>query len=402
MTRILPLAWLLLACLPTSAQQLWIVDDQPGPQVDFLVIQDAVDAAGPADVIVVQSGTYDSFIVDGKSALVTGDGLVQVRSCRVRNLGAGDSVVLQGLSFYPQNTSGFSVHLSSSAGTLLIDDCELRSGFSFASAYQAALIAEDSGSVVISHSTLSGQIGSYPGEGVHAIGPCAIALYGSTVLAGNGMWETSGRNAITYGDGTSLHIVGCDLKGGDGGWTDIESWGWCSYPGGGGWILGSGFFNPTMPPQLYWADNVATPGLGGDSYCGDTSPPGQVAVWPQFVLVSEAQEQVGLTLLSPISDTDAVQLTLKGKAGASVFLAVAGDPDFLELPGLPGLLFADPTSAMLLPLGSSGPNGIVNQVWPAPLDLPPGMGLSLVLQGVFLDAAGIDLGSPAALVVTGS
>ena len=50
-----------------SAQSVWIVGPTPGPDVAFVQIQDAVNAASDGDIILVRSGTYTEVTIDGKS-----------------------------------------------------------------------------------------------------------------------------------------------------------------------------------------------------------------------------------------------------------------------------------------------------------------------------------------------
>lgn len=93
-----------LAWLSMSTQGLattWIVDDGGGPGVDFVNIQDAVDAAVDGDVIEVRSGYYPGFTIDGKSLVVAkhiSPMLVQVAAgVVVKNLAPEQKVEIVGL-----------------------------------------------------------------------------------------------------------------------------------------------------------------------------------------------------------------------------------------------------------------------------------------------------------------
>ena len=67
-----PLALLALSA-PCFAQDVIVVDDTAGSGADHSTIQDALDAAGDDDVILVREGTYASFTIDSKSAMVVAD-----------------------------------------------------------------------------------------------------------------------------------------------------------------------------------------------------------------------------------------------------------------------------------------------------------------------------------------
>jgi hypothetical protein len=67
----------------------WIVDDNGGPGVDFTSISAAVAVAAPGDVILVHSGTYAGFTLQG-GVLVLGEANVQVTgNITIANVGAG-------------------------------------------------------------------------------------------------------------------------------------------------------------------------------------------------------------------------------------------------------------------------------------------------------------------------
>ena len=69
-TVFLRLAVLLVSSAAVSAQQSWTVRAAPGPGVDFTQIQDAVDAAGEGDLILVGAGSYDPVVIQEKSLTV--------------------------------------------------------------------------------------------------------------------------------------------------------------------------------------------------------------------------------------------------------------------------------------------------------------------------------------------
>lgn len=82
----------LSVALSLSASALantYVVDDTPGPGVDFATITAAVAFAQPGDVLIVRDGTYAGFVLD-KRLIVVGTGNVLTTSgIEVRNIPAG-------------------------------------------------------------------------------------------------------------------------------------------------------------------------------------------------------------------------------------------------------------------------------------------------------------------------
>jgi hypothetical protein len=82
-----------------SAQTTWVVDDDPGPGVDFTDLPPAVAAAGIWDTIVVRDGLYSSTVVD-RGVRIVGEGASAswiLWDLTVRDVPAGQLVVIAGL-----------------------------------------------------------------------------------------------------------------------------------------------------------------------------------------------------------------------------------------------------------------------------------------------------------------
>lgn len=100
-----PILAFLLA--PVAAgQAVYVVDDDGGPGVDFLEIDDALVAAGPRDRIEVRAGFYREVLVADAATVMGEDGVV-VDAIRVVGLPAGQRVVLADI-----------------AGDLDVEDCD--------------------------------------------------------------------------------------------------------------------------------------------------------------------------------------------------------------------------------------------------------------------------------------
>jgi hypothetical protein len=93
-----------------------------GSGAQFTQIQAAVTAASDDDVILVKPGSYDGIVVD-KPLRILGDGTgnVNVASSVIRDIGAGEEVVLSGVrpQSFPSSTS---ILLSDCAGTVVLQD----------------------------------------------------------------------------------------------------------------------------------------------------------------------------------------------------------------------------------------------------------------------------------------
>jgi len=204
---------------PHPPVRLFVVDDTPAPCVFASTIQPAVDAARNGDVILVKSGVYPYFRIDGKSLCVVGEGRPQINSAvRIENLLPDQRVVLRGFSL----SSGPFVWFNE--GPVWIEDCT----WSYATSTQArsstlgmfrcqlvdcgssagAVYSEDS-TFFAYHSLFSGRRG-------------ADAWFDSGLCEDSGGYECDYWPAQTGLNGISLvrsagYLSACSLSGGNGG-----------------------------------------------------------------------------------------------------------------------------------------------------------------------------------------
>src|SRR5688572_11647178 len=195
---------------------------QVGPQSGgYGEIQAAVDAAQPGDLILVRTGTYAGFVVDGKGLSIVADAgaLVQVAGAVViQNLPASGFVLLSGLKVAVPGSAAFSppgLELLDDAGFARLSDCEFRGaqGASNASNFSnCSLVGPGSNGVEIAGSArvLFQDCALIGGTGGTAFKKCkggtggdglftqtsAVALYDCTIRGGTG-----GRASDTLGDG---------------------------------------------------------------------------------------------------------------------------------------------------------------------------------------------------------
>ena len=121
----------------THAQTTWVVDDTPGPGVDFTSIAAGVAAAANGDTLLVMPGSYGPFQVSGKALSIVGDGsattFVQLPSSYpstnyvvIQGVPAGTSFRVSGLSIRRDMpgfaSQRFAVVGSAAAGSVTLSD----------------------------------------------------------------------------------------------------------------------------------------------------------------------------------------------------------------------------------------------------------------------------------------
>jgi hypothetical protein len=163
-----------------AADILTVGPDGSGAQ--FTQIQAAIDAASDDDVILVKPGSYDGIVVD-KPLRILGDGTgnVSVSHSSVRDIEAGDEVVLSGLRF-GNSPFAASLLLSDCAGTVLVHD------------------------VLIDHSTASG-------TGVRVSSCARVVLADSRILRAGIFGEN--RNGAVTASSSELWIASTEINGTD-------------------------------------------------------------------------------------------------------------------------------------------------------------------------------------------
>src|SRR5262245_13532469 len=86
-----------------SAQAVFVVAPAPGPGVFSTEIQPAIDAAVAGDLVLVKSGAYAGFTIDGKGVSVVADAGASVDvngSESVTHVSASQHVLFRGLTIH--------------------------------------------------------------------------------------------------------------------------------------------------------------------------------------------------------------------------------------------------------------------------------------------------------------
>lgn len=239
---LLPAA-LLLASAPL-AQSAWVVGSAD-PNADFAALQPAIDAAASGDVIVVRSGAYGNFVIDGKSlAIVADEGATaslfgsqsDPQFVLVRNLAADQTVVLRGLDVVSQQVffDTVGVRIADNAGTVWLEDVDVEMFNPFSTGFDVvhALRVERSDSVVLVGGTLRGHRAS---EAL-SIEDSEVYVYGGSYTGGPGTSESPGTVQFDGGhgarlDGGTLFASGASFRGGAGADAVIL---FCDLPSAGG------------------------------------------------------------------------------------------------------------------------------------------------------------------------
>ncbi|MBL8695067.1 MAG: hypothetical protein JNJ88_13315 [Planctomycetes bacterium] len=323
-------------CGIASAQQVLVVDDTPGPGVNFTSLQAAHDAAAPGDILLVKAGTYPSLIIS-KGLTVTADtgALVNVSTLAfglgvvVSNIPLGQSVVLR--EIHVQNQA-FSI--TNCSGSVWLDHCSA-TGVSVLA--QPALNLVNSGRVAASWCTFtggSGQNGSLFGRS--SDGAAAASLTSSRLMAydtsftggggGNGLGSTtasSGGNGLEAVVGSSqLFASNCRFIGGAKG------------TGLGSAIAGVGLFSPLAAFSVTAYDSTYT-GSQGTQLAGP------------FTNIAGPARSMELT--SPVREGALVTATVQCGPADLVYLFYAENADLMNLVGVLGPLQLELATMNTLP-----------------------------------------------------
>jgi hypothetical protein len=201
-------AWLGMAALAflgaTASADTWYVDDDGGPGVDFTSIGEAIVAAAPGDLILVQAGLYPSFFLDKALTLLGQPGP------------SGPAVKVTGNTW----VSGIQV-----GGVALIADMDL----GWTNASQCA------GTVVfVGVEALGIGCGSAADVRVHqslteqqlSAGSARVQVTQSGLKGADGTPGDNGSPAVNVYTGGRAHIYHCTVLGGDGGPDGGGSFAW--------------------------------------------------------------------------------------------------------------------------------------------------------------------------------
>ena len=408
----------LLLAGTATAQSVLVVDANNGPGTDHTQIQAAIDAAEEGDSLLVRTGSYDPFVVDGKSLTIQADtdALVQVLAgfvnpeaplLQVRNLGSGQHATIRGVELRASflGTASTIALVEDNLGTVWIEDLLVTPTFFFVLLPQAALTVEDSTGVTVVRSTLPGSLqdncgtcGSAPGlRATNSV----VSVFDST-LSGSSGSNGVGSPGPTVGgpgalvDGGRAFFSGCTLTGGDGGDAFLGQDG--ADAGDGIRLIGPGPVVRALGTDF--AGGSGGSGNGPGTNAGADGEPSDVTSGSLTLLDGTART---FSTLSPIrAGADSYTETFTGEPGDVVVLAYSLTG---PIPGVflgvakSDLVVAPPL--VLLAKGTLDASGVLT-VTPPSTPLGTGLeSLQVFLQGAVLSSTGegVFLTSPGALLL---
>ena len=275
--------------LPALAQtQVFVVDDDAGPGVDFATIQEAVDAAASGDLVLVRDGSYEPFALTGKGLSLVADGIdvrivptSQPITSQIDMLPVGERVLLRGFTFDPpdQEVVGDTLVVESNQGLVWIEDLVIEAPlglpFGYVMNQGAALRVRDCDRVVVTAASITGAPGAPPGGGLES-GSIAlwsedssVFLHTSTLVPGGTLvMGGTGRPAMRV-DGGFASLRDSSLFGSAGGSAGLFG---SPGPGNGGPaldVIGAEVWS--IGTQL--VGGPGGPGPFGEPEQGDPGPP---------------------------------------------------------------------------------------------------------------------------------
>ncbi|MEM7309953.1 MAG: hypothetical protein AAF682_24980 [Planctomycetota bacterium] len=404
----------LLLPLAASAQgQLYVVDDDGGPGVDFTAVHDAIDASSPGDSILVKDGTYfvpampfasSTYSITHALTLTAEEGAsVNLESpIRVVGLDADETVVLRGLnvdlSFSTSSSYANALEVIFCEGTVWIEDCDLRTsgGLIFVEDFDTPhAVAVDQAKLVMENSTVSGGMVfnlSNLGYTFHAE-DAEVYLHNSSILPSE-TFLIPGSPGVRFFN-SFLYASGSTVRGVNGGDATKTIFGpQCGTDGGPAVLLAEGAAGSTA----YFLDTEligGAPGADPDCMAAQQGPGILIDQGQAFFLNGTAR-----SLSAPPTAPAGGQVTLDfdGEPGDLVLLAAGAASAPLFLSAVAGPLLPAGAVAVATVGTTDGAGELSFQAALPPLSAGVG-GLTLYLQSVFVGATPV-ASSASALLVT--
>jgi len=421
--RLSPFALALFAPLATAGDVRVV-----GPG-HFATIQDAITVSADGDVILIQSGTYNTARITGKSVAVVADvgATVQMNGAmRVHDTSLLQPVVVAGLKVngiadvaFPELMSG--LYASNCDGSLVVQDCLLTGSNTIQTpcyAYTPRGGAEivDCTNVAISRCTTKGNVGrwnaDFPiamGSGLSASANSIVSFdhgaaaggYGGAVCSG---YEdgSSGGHGVLLKLASSLYASGSALNGANGIAAPFPPTILLSQVSGSG---GNGIVHQGTGSSPVWLLASTTNGgaagmcaVQGSSTCQDGSA-GTATSGSMMLTNDNAPYAPKLSGPSIARDDEVPEFRVDAQPGARIELTFSREAVFVPQPAQHGVLHvANPRWARFGDVPAGGDHATKRYVMP---DLPPSdAGRVVYMQARVTTPGGVTmLSNPHALVI---
>jgi hypothetical protein len=322
----------LCAGLPCLAD-VYVVDDDGGPGVDFTDIPPAILVAVPGDVLLVQAGSYSGFTLSEGLAIVgQGPEVVVTDQISVLGVATGQVAVLASMKLEKL------LYIEHAQGTLVLDELEIASSSFGINAVQLYQDAPDvrARKLDVTFTTETSTTGFNSGAAIsldHSSN--RLELVQSALQGRKGENTSSGLPASWGGmglvvSGTGVaHVVSCAIAGGQGGASTAP----CASAGPAGeggdavWVVGNArLISAGDGVTSFWRA-----GRGGEHACSPALSGAALFLTPNaFVRYSGTELQGALegsgTLELPDPPDPYLELTDIPQPGGTIRFDVHGEP----------------------------------------------------------------------------
>ncbi|MCY2959716.1 MAG: hypothetical protein NTY35_06085 [Planctomycetota bacterium] len=387
--RILSAAVALVATCSLVHASVFVVDDNPGPGVDFPDIASAVAVALGGDVVLVRPGTYGNFLVSRGIQVIGEGGVLVTGEIRIQGVPAGPRATIAKMQ-----TS--SIVVAECAATVLLEDLVVRPTNPASS--NSAIHLRNSPDIRLRGVDVEAAIGN----GMHAvrIDSARVEITHARLVGGRGQFQAAPQSDLdTGGDGILVtgtgvaHVSLSDARGGTGG----DNFGCESCVGGDGGrgirlqdsasLLLTGIASDlVLGGQPGYGDTCASdgtpgPGLavyggaqaqisgvaihGGTTLCGGFEPWVIVGPYTTASPTDPSLELSGVTLPGQV-----VTYTLRGAPGAAARLRLGRQAILEDLPAVFEDRLVQPLRTF--DLGALPPSGTATFALTLPSSLPSG------------------------------
>jgi len=378
--------------LAAAAPCLADVLDVGGPSPDYNQISQAVVAGADGDVIRIWPGKYKSFTINDKSLTLVSaqqSGTIEVEgTIRIRNLSAGRSAVLSGVS--GSGVEGSALILSDCQGSVRVREGTFHGADDNTGEWNepySGIRVDNCQDVELVFCTVYGGNLLYWGYGYGVSGAVVsdsnLSAFSSSFHGSSGLTEydpgasggDGGSGISAWGTGQAF-LSGCTLVGGDGSDADYDPDFWSGSYGSGG--NGGWGYKGNMPASFQ--DMTFQPGEGG--WGVPSGSDGLDASGGDFL----PGKRRTLRTTGLASDDGPIAVRFDGAPGDRVFLLTSAAPGYRFDP-VRGPFLVDvppaPLSQAWRYMGEIGPSGTLLGSVAAP-DLPTLGNRTLHFQGSFM------------------